>query len=229
MARPAIIDSVVSWYDAHDGSGLQEVPARVGAGTITLGSTTGSDTNDPTWTAGAAPYWAFGGTDDYLQHPASDTPTFTQTTGSFTVAVVFSTTVGSSSRTLWSSASASSNGGQIFIDPSGAFFVRAGTSDAQRITKSHGTGYQDGVVRVFALVQDAGTLAAYSTRDGLSTTSSTASLTGTMTHTSPRTGCHAYVLTNFTSGNVYAVLQWNAALTSTDLGNVSSYLLGSYS
>jgi hypothetical protein len=135
----------------------------------------------------------------------------------------------SSSRAIWSSQSASENGGYIFMDPGGAFNVRVGTSAGSRITKSHGTGYNDGVVRAYALVQNAGTIAAYSTRDGLSTTSSTTAITGTMTHTSPRVGTFAFVVANAYLGNAYAVLQWNAALTSTELGAVSSYLTGTYS
>jgi hypothetical protein len=174
------------------------------------------------------PLLALDGSDDYLQLPAEDIPTFTATTGTNTVLVVARNGALAASGTLWSSESASNVGANLFLTSAGVVTARVGgattTADA-----TVGTAHDDGVtLNAFALVYSTGTVRAYRYGATISATTDTTGV-GTVTHASaPRVGSRADSGAVLNRAEVVAVVQYGRALTQTELDTASAYLVGSY-
>lgn len=228
-ADPVTASGATAWYDAHDGSGLQQTPSRIGSKVITLGSTTGVDTNDPTYTAGPPAYWINDGTDDYLQLPAADAPTFANgTSGAYTAMVVAMRTgvtagnyFSSNANTTGIKLLANSSGVQAFTGNGGASAATTALTDTLNIIGAYAFSY--GSSSLFCYYHNG-------TSSTVTASASTAGITSGITHLSPRT----YSLAASVSGaagirRVYSVVVWNGlSKTRTELDAVAAYLIASH-
>lgn len=169
------------------------------------------------------------GVDDYLQLPASATPSFTATTGKHTVVVAFRKHgVATGSERLYSSESASNNGLYLYVNSATrtvAALVGGTTTTAFRICGS----YSDGELTVVAVIVDDGTLRGYGPVGYTATVSTTG--VGTITHDPPRIGSRADVVASDSNCEFFAVLDYpGVALTEAELDLIAAKLIaGSYS
>jgi len=175
------------------------------------------------------PTIVFDGVDDFLQPPASDTPTFTPTTGKYTVAVLarFHEAPAATSM-LWSSRPDSSNGGFLAVLPSGVVRARAMGGGVTPQSNLDG-GLVVGEMQLFAYVANEGTVAAYASGVGLDAPTD---ITGipSMSHGTPRVGCDGYVTSFEANCEVFAVLVFkDVALTETELDALANrFKTGTY-
>jgi hypothetical protein len=173
------------------------------------------------------PVYLFDGTDDYIQLPASDTPTFTATSGKHTVVVAFGALDAppSLARLYASNTDATGQRGlQLCLDTNGTIKVRIGVVGALVSLNTTTTGFPSGV-RVAAVVCDDGNVAAYDNAEGLTSTSSYSALSGFALGT-PRVGSRTDTVAGIHEGEVFAALSFpGVALTETELGDLSAYLL----
>ncbi len=168
------------------------------------------------------------GSDDYIQLPAdAPTPTFTATTGDYTVVVLFRSQITGTNRVLWSSQSAATDGAHIFVNASGNFIARvygATTNAADTLGV-----VDDGTMKVVALVQNSGTIYGY-IGTGLGSGASTTGV-GTITHQQPRIGARADFVGNVMDVELFDVITYqNQAKTEAELDVIAADLLaGNYS
>lgn len=167
------------------------------------------------------------GTDDYIQLPASDTPTFTATTGKHTAVLVrrgHNNPVGAVSVLDARSVSGS---GSAFMEAEVAGSIRArirGASLTVTVT-TVGTALNNGTLQVVACVVDDGTVYMYNDLDGVSASSSIAAI-GATTSTDPRIGSTAYSVGSLSDGEIVANLNFpGVALTEAQLNTLATTLL----
>lgn len=171
-AGEIVARSMQSWYDAKDGGG-QEIPNRNdgGADPMLLGRlNTVEATEDPAYVTSPRPLWRIDTAGQQLRLPASDIPTFTGTTGAATIVLVCAVPATNAATGLLVDGGNPAFRGLTLFTSAGSFFqatVRDGTTS---ITDTNGSGINDGVIRTYAGVANAGSLVAYNSRDGLGTT-----------------------------------------------------------
>lgn len=210
------------WYDGLDFAALadQTLPNRVGVDDCQLGSTSGADFNDPLVVLGPPAHMEFVQVDDFLQLPASATPTTTNTTGAMTVLVIASDIGTTSERALFSSGAGNDQGFDLFTF-AGALYMRHGSSVGQRIW---GAGLNNGAIRAYGGTVNNGAITAYERTLGISTTYNLA--TTAPNHIAPRVGTRAHNTTRPWAGDIYAVVIFPTALSLADLDTAADYLLG---
>jgi hypothetical protein len=217
-------------FDLRDTDGAGTLRATIDLATETLGQSSWTATTGQTVTVNRAtsglttavatrPIALFDGVDDFIQLPASDTPTFTATTGEHTVLLLYRVSaVPASGARLWSAETGANVG----------LYVRAVTANvaaAVNVTTTPSLAGTVGAITAVAAVADDGTLATWVPN----TMSSTQNITGfTFTHTTPRINGRAYTSISFLPMEFFACVQWNRALTAQELNDVSAYLLGAY-
>ena len=164
------------------------------------------------------------GIDDYIQLPASLTPTFTSAAGKYTVVVVAREFDIDSSDVLFSTESASNDGALMFFTATNSVVIRlGGATTTVSLTRAP---LDPGDVLVVGMVQNDGQLLGYDDDNGVSSSSSTAGV-GTITHNQPRIGCRASAVVNPTDMDFFAVLIFDGkALNERQLNAVAEYLKG---
>ena len=224
--NPVVASNATTWFSAHDGSGLQQIPSRVGAAVATLGSTTGADGNDPVWSA-TPDVWTFDATDDYISTTAT-TPNVTATTGKHTVIVLFSFAINSNGH-FWSSGTSSSQRFMVF--PGSSTTIQAQARGATTAVSTVAQTFPSTVSRtktVVGLVADTGGLKSYLYQGSTGSMSASANITGigTMALSAPRIGNAAYATTAPIGGKIHEVVEWyNQALDQATLDTVAAYLI----
>lgn len=171
------------------------------------------------------PMMTLDGSNDYVQLSASDAPTFTATTGTFTACVVHLSPNNSGNHVLWSSESASDRGALIFLDPAGSVLCRVGGTTTT-VTPSI-SGADDNTIRMAALQFSGGVVRAYSNTHGMTAGTSTTGV-GTIAHGTPRLGSRASATSTLYRGPILATAMFPTALSLADLDRVYSYLSGNY-
>lgn len=207
------------WYDSVNltSTGQQTVTDRIGGvNPLQSGSTSGVDTNDPTVNLATRNYWSLI-TDDYLQHPAADTPG----AGSFSMLMLYLGTAGL--QVFWSTETTTDTGYVLFATGA-TLTIRARSPQDASVTTTGNVG--DGVtVRAVGFVFTSGspgTVKAYERNAGFG---SATNVTVAPTHGTPRIGSRAHSVNLPMNGNVYAAVGFNAALSLTDMNTAADYLL----
>jgi hypothetical protein len=170
------------------------------------------------------------GADDYLQHPAGDTPTLTATTGAHTVMLinrVYNLAGAATKSRVWSSESASDNGAYIYLDNANAQYKVTVGGATTTATTAAAVFTQRTQLHAVAAVFDTGTAYAYTTTTGR-TAGTAYTGVGTVTHTTPRVGSRADSVASPADFLCYAVVTWTRALNPAELASAATYLLGSY-
>jgi len=169
-------------------------------------------------------------TDDFLIHDAGDTPTFTATTGTFTLLAVtrlhYLAGVGNAGL-VWSSESGSLNGFRIQQDQANSSYTVAvgGATTSAIVSGATLPGLSQS--HTVAGIVNNGNLKAYTNTGGIVGNANTTGV-GTITHTTPKAFRIAYTSSGVKSRELFALVAWNRALAATELGTISSYLLGVY-
>ncbi|MCP3882653.1 MAG: LamG domain-containing protein [Sulfitobacter sp.] len=225
---PALSQPIGGWYDSKDGSGLQEVPSRItGTDLMTLGSTSGVDANDPTWTD-TPPRWVVAAS-DYFQLLASDTPSFTAATGKYSAVVTYKPSGLDANDQIIGANSASSVGLRGHF---GNQYFRAlcGGSTTAVSTAEPDTALTLGQKHTIAIVVDDGSMWAWDDINGLSPEADITGV-GTITFNAAlRIATRGYGVANTPEGDYYAIRTLpGVALTAPELADISAYLLGDYS
>lgn len=170
------------------------------------------------------------GTDDYIQLPASDTPTFTATTGKHTFVVCFRKPVAnaSGSKRFLSFEGAVNDGVHLFIDPSDNIDALVGGASA--LKSISGGAHSEGTMTVAAVIIDDGTAYVYDSVNGRSAGSDITTV-GTITFASGRVGSRAYTVADLHPFEFFNNLQFpGVALTEAQLDTLSATLIaGDYS
>lgn len=165
------------------------------------------------------------GTDDYVQLPAGDTPTFTRSAGSYTALVVARIHNNQNFDRLFDAGSTANRSVNIqLFNTTSYVFVGDGTTNvsAQRT-------FSLTTLTVFGAVVNNGSIYSYTSSNGLSAGSSITGLTADPLHTNPWIGSVRQFVTNLVDGEYFAVVIWNnRALTATELNTASTFLTGTY-
>ena len=223
-----------SWYDAYDLSAAGQTianraPSPAHGDTLQRGSTAGVDTNDPTFVEVSGPtraHVSFDGSDDLLQCPASDTPTFTATSGSFTYVVLYKRLNNAATEGLFSSESASTKGVLLDLQPFANRSLRC------RVGGTTSSVFVDVVTPntldawgVAALVCEDGSAFGWSNEEG-SSASLDYSGVGTIVHGTPRIGSRAFSVANVNASHTAShILFPGVALTTDELTEIATTLL----
>lgn len=221
----------VQMYDGIDGTLVADLDVdRDGVG---VSLTTGETWTVERSTSGlktavvTRPVMLFDGTDDYLQLPASDTPTFTATSGKHTVVVAFR-------------AHHVPSGWDVLLgndDSSAGFSFRMfnSTNELEGLVRGASSGgsserqsFTLGDLVVGALVLDEGLQFVYESTQGMSTSSSYAAV-GAIAHTAPKVGAGNSASSESTV-EIFDVLSFpGVALTEAELDIISAKLIaGTY-
>jgi hypothetical protein len=231
--NPVEDTGATAWFDSRDGSGLQQVPSRVGAGVVTLGSTTGVDTNDPTWSAGPPYGWTFDATDDYMDTSgAGMVPTFDFDTGAYTHLQVV-TMSGLATRPIWSSGNSFTRYFRLNTSGTTGINMLIRGPSAPSGSSVHVVG-PAGTRAVIGFVINAGTANTYvyvGSTGTLGTAYSLAGAGGTIVAdlTAPRYANWSYFVTGSNPQVLSAAVEYNGtALSKTDMDTVAAYLLALY-
>ena len=183
------------------------------------------------------PVLLFDGTDDYLQLPAADTPSFTATTGKYTVVIASreANAVAGNHAATFDSQSANLNGmkfmhyGTPYAGDAGKWAIRVGGATTFA-TNQHQSAAVYNEIRTIAVVVDDGALSMWI--DGVASSANPVSITGvgTITHETPKIGRAAYGAFLPYAGEVFDALIFDGvALTETQLDALSVKLLaGNY-
>jgi hypothetical protein len=172
--------------------------------------------------------WQFDGSDDYIQLPAADTPTFTATTGKHTVIVAGRFhAAGTAFHRIWSSESATNVGAHLTLWGSGSREIRSVTGGSTSLSRALGT-YTDSAMWVVAFVQDDGNVRGY-LNGTLSANTSTTGV-GTVTHGTPRVGSQANAVGSVIRGSEIFLVRSlpGVALTATELAAIESTIRRGY-
>lgn len=225
-SNPIITSGATSWFDAHDGSGLQVINSRIGAAAITLGAGSGVDTNDPVW--GSTPYaWTFDATDDFISSTAG-APNITATTGKHTAMVCFSMPFNTNGA-WWGNGTTTNRRAMIFPPAAGQVTAQVrGVSAAINAGTLTFASTASGTKTVVAIVIDTGVVYAYMYQGGTGTLSTSGNITGigAITTTNPRYGNHAYTTTSPIGSAMHSMVEWvDLALDKTTLDSVAAYLI----
>ena len=228
-------------FDIRDTDGSGTLRVTIDLTTETLGQTSWTCTTGQTVTVNRAtsgittaivtrPVLICDSSNDYIQFSAGETPTFTATTGAYTVMAITRihnmAGVGVAGL-VWSSESASLNGLRIQQDQANASYAVA-VGGATTSTIVSGATLTASQAHAVAAVVNNGNLKAYTTASGLIGNGNTTGV-GTITHTTPKAFTIAYTVSGVRSKELFAVVTWNQALSSVQLGAVGTYLLGTYS
>ncbi|MCP5008121.1 MAG: hypothetical protein GY941_29915, partial [Planctomycetes bacterium] len=174
------------------------------------------------------------GSDDYIQLPAdAPTPTFTATTGKYTIVYFgrWHVETGSTQR-LFSTESSGNDGLHIHSNSAGVERPRitvGGATSAKGFNPPGAATLTERQAFVVAVVIDNGNAYAYLSGYGLS---SAADITGvgTITHAAARVGSTAYAVSSLTAGEFFDVITYDGqAKTEAQLNAVAADLLaGNY-
>lgn len=230
-------------FDVRDTDGSGTLRVTINLVTETLGQASFTCTTGQTVTVNRAtsglttavvtrPLLATDGTDDYLQLPAGDTPTFTATTGAYTVMLVNRVHnlagAGTQSRVWSSEPNFGGLGAFIYLDATNAQYkVSIGDGTTTVLGANAAVFTQTTQLHAVAAVFDAGSVAAYSPTTGLVSGTSYGGL-GAITHNPPRVGTRGFNVSSSADMETHAVAHWRRALTAAELATASAYLLGSY-
>lgn len=202
------------------------------------GNSTWTDRNGVTWTvgrptSGLKTVMVHGdmiqsdGVDDYIQLPASLTPSFTATTGAFTVvAAIRSYVTDASWGRVYSAESANNDGVFLALNPdSNARFVVGGAVDAAVAPGPVGehTPEGSGVLEVIGGVYDNGSAYTYINGHGLGAAEDTTGV-GTITMNTPRLLTVAYNVLAPEELDLFGVVTFDRVLTESELDSVAEYL-----
>lgn len=230
---PVTASGATVWFDAHDGSGLQQVPSRIGTSVVTLGSTSGSDTNDPTWQAGPPIVWSCDATDDYLQSNAP-APNINATTGKHTFIVGFVYPPGNGSNGwLWTSGSITNKRFGIYSPNGGsqvAWNIRGTTTNVQSVVQVSPTT-SAGTKTVWGGVVDTGIAKTYIYQGSTGAFGTPLGITGCGTIDSlpsPRYSSAGWITAPFGAKLMFMVEWQDQAVSQDTLDAVSAYLLGTF-
>jgi hypothetical protein len=169
------------------------------------------------------------GSNDYIQLPAGDTPTFTATTGEEAVMVVARIHDLSAGGLLYSAGASGSEAFRLNMSSGGNLTALVGDSVGTTVAStSPGTGLDDSTLRAYAGVVDDGTVAAYTSGQGIDATPDSIAALGTLQHLVPRLGSRAGSVSVPLRGEIMAFVRWPRALTATELDAASAFLLGTY-
>lgn len=244
VADPVLIGNVLlsagryKKFVVRDTDGTGTVRATIEPSVETVGQTSWTCTTGQTVTVNRStsglttavvtrPLLMLDGTDDYIQLPAEDTPTFTATTGAMTNLVVFRRHNATTGNPIyWSSESASNNGALMYYNTSPVLVVAV--NDGTGIVLQTRSYVTDSNVQAFGGIWNNGSLSAYLFGSGVSATSSYAAKTG-LTHAAPRIGTRANVVSNPNDGGILAFASWPRALSVAELNTAAAYLTGTYS
>ncbi len=152
------------------------------------------------------------------------TPTFTKTTGEFTVFIVTTPdAIGGNGDKIVSSESANDNGFSLSINGDETFIrCIVGFSSGDRVTKDTGSNLTAGIRAAAAMIVDDGTLAAYDNIGGLTATSSITGITGTIAHDPVVIGARAHDDGLPYNGTIETILVFERALTEAELNTISN-------
>jgi hypothetical protein len=222
-----------SWYDAKDIStgSEQTLPNRgTGSDTAQRGSTTGSDANDPTFTTGSPNYIAFDGTDDYIQLPASATPTFTATTGNHTIVMCFRIAAAQANYDyFYGNESDGTTGLSIRNGADDKAYVRLNST--QNLSRTTQNTIPIDTLHVVAVTIDAGDMNIWDNVDGYYLAAIDITGVGSLTSmTDPRIGSKADSVASNPAFDMLAFLDWpSTTLTTTQLTDIAAKLIaGTY-
>lgn len=174
------------------------------------------------------PVALFDGTDDYLQLPASDIPSYTLASGKYSVVVLFRSHFSVGFGRLWSSEGSANRGVNIQLNATTAYVYQRDTPTALFQTRTY-SAHGD-LVCVAAVIDD-GTMYAYTNTGGLSAGADISVLTEEPDFaSSPRVGVLAYGVTSRYTGEVFSVLIFDDyALNEAQLDTLSTKLIaGTY-
>jgi len=221
-AAVALMESARSWYSSQTTAAAdQEVDNRNDgtADPLVRGSTTGVDANDPVFND-VDKVWELDSTAGlYLNLPTSDRPSFTATTGTYTVMVCFEGANAGGFTRAYSAEPSVSKGLCLQMHYGDCRAYVGGTGGA---AYSKLGGVLTSGREVVAGVVDTGQVKSYRHGSGLD---SGASITGvgTITYGGPIIGGRAddYTANSFVR-DTYEVLIWDGALTETELDLVAA-------
>lgn len=144
-----------------------------------------------------------------------------------TVAAVLRCNPNTVEETIYSSGSNTSEAARLFITAAGVVTARVGDSTPTNVDSTVGTGLDNSALRMVAGIWNAGTVTAWDSVTGAGTGQSYAAL-GTITHQQPRMLARAAGTAAASRHELMAVLKWDRALNTTELGTVATFLTGVY-
>lgn len=220
--------------DAIDGTAVLDVNPPVDidtstdpdAGQTSFTATTGQTVTVNRGTSGLVtavvtrPVLLFDGTDDYAQLPASDTPVVTETTGAFTVAILYRTHRTHSAFLRLLSFEASNNVGiALRYRSTGTLQIMVGGTGGNN-TKNE-TPPTVGRLSFVAIVIDNGNMFLYTDENGLNTATSLSGV-GAISTSAGRVGSVGYSVLNNLDFEMAHLDVFNLALTSSELNALAS-------
>lgn len=201
--RDTVLDST-SWYDADT------------TDTWALASAAGAQTDWPTY---VSPALSFDG-GDFLQ--TDYTPSFTATTGKFTVVAVYTP---KSDHTKWRrifSAESANGNGFYLAENTTADQIVAGVGGGTATVTKGVAGVPNGTRTLCALVQDNGSMYLYTRAGGLTVATDTTGV-GAITWAAFRIGAQSYGLGNASLDDMEDLLLFEGALTAAQLDDIATY------